>query len=137
MIRLPPRSTRTDTLFPYTTLFRSIGRAEPHGGIDIIDDLRHQPGPVDRIDRRQIVPPGKGAIVEHRLHQRLRIVTAAVDGDSVAVGGPERRHLTALHVGLAALRLQHDDVDLIAPRARVDPRPDGTPAGPPHHIPTP
>src|SRR3546814_3507255 len=25
MIRLPPRSTRTDTLFPYTTLFRSIG----------------------------------------------------------------------------------------------------------------
>src|SRR3546814_8485411 len=28
MIRLPPRSTRTDTLFPYTTLFRSlIGRA--------------------------------------------------------------------------------------------------------------
>src|SRR3546814_20956575 len=25
MIRLPPRSTRTDTLFPYTTLFRSPG----------------------------------------------------------------------------------------------------------------
>src|SRR3546814_878012 len=25
MIRLPPRSTRTDTLFPYTTLFRSVG----------------------------------------------------------------------------------------------------------------
>src|SRR3546814_14653128 len=29
MIRRPPRSTRTDTLFPYTTLFRSIAiRAE-------------------------------------------------------------------------------------------------------------
>src|SRR3546814_4531521 len=27
MIRRPPRSTRTDTLFPYTTLFRS------HGGV--------------------------------------------------------------------------------------------------------
>src|SRR3546814_7970773 len=26
MRRRPPRSTRTDTLFPYTTLFRSIGR---------------------------------------------------------------------------------------------------------------
>src|SRR3546814_1860459 len=25
MIRRPPRSTRTDTLFPYTTLFRSMG----------------------------------------------------------------------------------------------------------------
>src|SRR3546814_11208045 len=28
MIRRPPRSTRTDTLFPYTTLFRSIGNRE-------------------------------------------------------------------------------------------------------------
>src|SRR3546814_3006994 len=27
MIRQPPRSTRTDTLFPYTTLFRSADRA--------------------------------------------------------------------------------------------------------------
>src|SRR3546814_3099432 len=27
MIRRPPRSTRTDTLFPYTTLFRSPDRA--------------------------------------------------------------------------------------------------------------
>src|SRR3546814_1664171 len=28
MIRRPPRSTRTDTLFPYTTLFRSHRRVE-------------------------------------------------------------------------------------------------------------
>src|SRR3546814_19581095 len=28
MIRRPPRSTRTDTLFPYTTLFRSEYRAQ-------------------------------------------------------------------------------------------------------------
>src|SRR3546814_20514361 len=28
MIRLPPRSTRTDTLFPYTTLFRSFREAQ-------------------------------------------------------------------------------------------------------------
>src|SRR3546814_4432306 len=27
MIRRPPRSTRTDTLFPYPTLFRSVGSA--------------------------------------------------------------------------------------------------------------
>src|SRR3546814_6063374 len=30
MIRRPPRSTRTDTLFPYTTLFRSV--QADHGG---------------------------------------------------------------------------------------------------------
>src|SRR3546814_12190383 len=29
MIRRPPRSTRTDTLFPYTTLFRSLKGREP------------------------------------------------------------------------------------------------------------
>src|SRR3546814_20978895 len=40
MIRRPPRSTRTDTLFPYTTLFRSIssvGRA----GADQVDRAAH------------------------------------------------------------------------------------------------
>src|SRR3546814_15706253 len=37
MIRRPPRSTRTDTLFPYTTLFRSVDAA--------VDDRRvvHRP----------------------------------------------------------------------------------------------
>src|SRR3546814_5913012 len=30
MIRRPPRSTRTDTLFPYTTLFRSARDQSPH-----------------------------------------------------------------------------------------------------------
>src|SRR3546814_10776223 len=30
MIRRPPRSTRTDTLFPYTTLFRSPNRENNH-----------------------------------------------------------------------------------------------------------
>src|SRR3546814_8401407 len=38
MIRRPPRSTRTDTLFPYTTLFRS--EADPAGvGAALLDDL--------------------------------------------------------------------------------------------------
>src|SRR3546814_7128910 len=37
MIRRPPRSTRTDTLFPYTTLFRSLSVIGlPHSG--------HSPG---------------------------------------------------------------------------------------------
>src|SRR3546814_9701546 len=66
MIRRPPRSTRTDTLFPYPTLFRSdvlhvgdrsAGRlrdrdqprhaaalAAPAAAGGIADDLRHQAG---------------------------------------------------------------------------------------------
>src|SRR3546814_10904588 len=34
MIRRPPRSTRTDTLFPYTTLFRSLPRSVLQQGRD-------------------------------------------------------------------------------------------------------
>src|SRR3546814_6125186 len=37
MIRRPPRSTRTDTLFPFTTLFRSCPSASRRGW----SDLRH------------------------------------------------------------------------------------------------
>src|SRR3546814_6525894 len=33
MIRRPPRSTRTDTLFPYTTLFRALGGVDIDAGI--------------------------------------------------------------------------------------------------------
>src|SRR3546814_18316140 len=36
MIRRPPRSTRTDTLFPYTTLFRSSAL------LQAVDDLHQQ-----------------------------------------------------------------------------------------------
>src|SRR3546814_20961484 len=44
MLRRPPRSTRTDTLFPYTTLFRSFGiEPGPRGELDDIaaNVLRH------------------------------------------------------------------------------------------------
>src|SRR3546814_4937100 len=70
MIRRPPRSTRTDTLFPYTTLFRS--ERHPRGDetladfgdrLDAVerDALRrivelHQ---VAQIDRRQVGDPAR------------------------------------------------------------------------------
>src|SRR3546814_9022821 len=41
MIRRPPRSTRTDTLFPYTTLFRSadtLKRARPEARVEQVED---------------------------------------------------------------------------------------------------
>src|SRR3546814_9063522 len=43
MIRRPPRSTRTDTLFPYTTLFRSDhdSRDRDDQGRDAADRHRH------------------------------------------------------------------------------------------------
>src|SRR3546814_3977385 len=55
MIRRPPRSTRTDTLFPYTTLFRSkAGPGLPlqllHAGSDINARHQHQAGDDARDD---------------------------------------------------------------------------------------
>src|SRR3546814_16814982 len=44
MIRRPPRSTRTDTLFPYTTLFRSrdgAAHARTAGGWRHVGGVRH------------------------------------------------------------------------------------------------
>src|SRR3546814_20682893 len=54
MIRRPPRSTRTDTLFPYTTLFRSEARRHRvHGGPGASLELLHKRGR----EPRQPVPP--------------------------------------------------------------------------------
>src|SRR3546814_12080990 len=39
MIRRPPRSTRTDTLFPYTTLFRSVAQTR-NGGSEVDERMR-------------------------------------------------------------------------------------------------
>src|SRR3546814_1497173 len=41
MIRRPPRSTRTDTLFPYTTLFRSHDRPAARQGVDGGNGMAH------------------------------------------------------------------------------------------------
>src|SRR3546814_6008327 len=49
MIRRPPRSTRTDTLFPYTTLFRSRPSSSGQPGIDC---MSKPPVPVDGNDRK-------------------------------------------------------------------------------------
>src|SRR3546814_16634915 len=53
MIRRPPRSTRTDTLFPYTTLFRSQRRFGAGGEpwIDLSTGINPNPWPqADRVE---------------------------------------------------------------------------------------
>src|SRR3546814_12713042 len=56
MIRRPPRSTRTDTRFPYTTLFRSLRRHDP----DRFEGSSGQPGPLSRPS----APPQGSLIIE-------------------------------------------------------------------------
>src|SRR3546814_2504464 len=61
MSRRPPRSTRTDTLFPYTTLFRS-------DGIDLDRGAERQDRDADRAARMA------SRLAEHLLHQLGRAV---------------------------------------------------------------
>src|SRR3546814_16045306 len=56
MQRRPPRSTRTDTLFPYTTLFRSLaaaagGRLHRHRIADLVRNLDRMFGVADFADK--------------------------------------------------------------------------------------
>src|SRR3546814_12265920 len=52
MIRRPPRSTRTDTLLPYTTLFRSqVAHHRRHDGEDRLPSRRAQLASVQEIQR--------------------------------------------------------------------------------------
>src|SRR3546814_8104134 len=54
MIRRPPRSTRTDTLFPYTTLFRSLRRQQllQHHGT-LVAELVGDTAPIALGDRSE------------------------------------------------------------------------------------
>src|SRR3546814_368455 len=72
MIRRPPRSTRTDTLFPYTTLFRSraldVGAAERQC-VEGIADAREQREAIGQFERalaidREGVGLGAGQVEE-------------------------------------------------------------------------
>src|SRR3546814_20365225 len=79
MLRRPPRSTRTDTLFPYTTLFRSAGHAGREVGID---QVRHAELVEDAIERREIaarLPLGFADIVLLSKRRHAHIALAAVD----------------------------------------------------------
>src|SRR3546814_11264762 len=58
MIRRPPRSTRTDTLFPYTTLFRSWGASAARSALFRPGGEKHHGARVKRfLDQRLVGNP--------------------------------------------------------------------------------
>src|SRR3546814_6760192 len=82
MIRRPPRSTRTDTLFPYTTLFRSdvapahLDRADR----DLVAQFH------DRLVDRDVRRRGERRVVETE-----EVEVRAAVGDSLGAGVQQRR----------------------------------------------
>src|SRR3546814_16266636 len=106
MIRRPPRSTRTDTLFPYTTLFRSghaeaVGTRPRHGGVRVAVRRRPVVGRVAGeahapaefvafavVDVRSPVAAGKAQRRGHGLEREPARLTTEVDRRS-------RQHVVA------------------------------------------
>src|SRR3546814_14913806 len=84
MIRRPPRSTRTDTLFPYTTLFRSEAAAARRDR----DAVRRR----RLLDRGRFVADGVRYLGEHDGDEPLfqRHLTRRSTGLSGAVARPAR-----------------------------------------------
>src|SRR3546814_384543 len=144
MIRRPPRSTRTDTLFPYTTLFRSKlkiwivleGRILGRGGkwspwrttmgVTAASDLSGGAG-----FRLQAVPGEGAAEVPHRAADVVAVADHLVEGlDDPApvalVDGERRQQLDdvavvagnlAEHLVVAQQRDQHELAEQAAPGA--------------------
>src|SRR3546814_4769267 len=83
MIRRPPRSTRTDTLFPYTTLFRSH-----------VDDCARS---LARVGRGEVTL--NHAAVDDVVEHPLLLVAQRDDGlaadgvEAADLGGTDQRHL--------------------------------------------
>src|SRR3546814_10935424 len=76
MIRRPPRSTRTDTLFPYTTLFRSVRIL----GIE-----------AERVFRRHVMPFGgaEHAVPARESETPLPLLARRIDDRCVAGDGAD------------------------------------------------
>src|SRR3546814_17660460 len=113
MIRRPPRSTRTDTLFPYTTLFRALARL--HIGVVAL-----------------AVAPERLLAVDHRPAQAAFAVVAVVGGEVVAVAAAEggvfleqplldvEHEMTGCGVGVAGRALGKGETVAVAVAAQKD-----------------
>src|SRR3546814_17612103 len=98
MIRGQPRSTRTDTLFPYTTLFRSYvaiaaaaEASSEHPLAQAVVNAAFERGAVHPGVERFEAVQGKGGI-------------AHIDGDEIVVGRP--RSLAACGIGLVLIAIR-------------------------------
>src|SRR3546814_10254316 len=85
MIRRPPRSTRTDTLFPYTTLFRSV--------------VGERDGLLLGLEAEQRRDRAEGFLAGH-LHLRGHVGQHGrlVEGPATLVAGAAEHHLRALRL---------------------------------------
>src|SRR3546814_5533931 len=113
MIRRPPRSTRTDTLFPYTTLFRS------EESLELGPVARGQA--VDRAQRRRAVLAGEAGllhvlpVLEQVQGERHERVPGLADPELLLVDARSEEHTSELEslmrISYAVFCLKKKNID--------------------------
>src|SRR3546814_7887930 len=83
MTRRPSRSTRTDTLFPYTTLFRSLAGVERRAADDLARLVDH--ALVGELRRADVTGRGRAAAFEQLVEGRVELAQARDVGDVVGL----------------------------------------------------
>src|SRR3546814_20471988 len=120
MIRRPPRSTRTDTLFPYTTLFRSRFQLEDSGAEALLTfDGRGDTAYADQALAAAAAVPGC---------KHCWLIPAAPEAPSTVAGYPSLGDLTARGAGRAApYDYGPDDTAVLLYTSGTTGRPTGVP----------
>src|SRR3546814_12151379 len=95
MTRRPPRSTRTDTLFPYTTLFRSL---ELRGPLPAVRLAPHQ------LPHSAVGCLDAGPVVDTAVHVQWQGRNLARDQANASEYGPDPQRRFGRHYFAAAAR---------------------------------
>src|SRR3546814_4296013 len=119
MIRRPPISTRTDTLFPYTTLFRSGGRRHDRARPGV--DRHRQPPAACCRGVAMDVLDGFDPVLEHRVRLAVSVLLAR-HGEISFARLKQQLSLTDGNLG-AQLRRLEDDADIALRTAFVERKP--------------
>src|SRR3546814_14656823 len=101
MIRRPPRSTRTDTLFPYTTLFRSLAILGLAWLACVADVMRY----AGRVRR----DPAKSIVADRRADNEAHFLIGREENEALAFTGLHKIVLaifgiTFVEIGRASCR---------------------------------
>src|SRR3546814_15160706 len=96
MLRLPPRATRTDTLLPYTTLFRSVFTVEPVGADSIAVLILMRDPENAPVEQRHVIAHAQHGLID------VPALELAVDDALQKLAG----HLFC-GVGICETRLHH------------------------------
>src|SRR3546814_21029583 len=135
MIRRPPRSTRTDTLFPYTTLFRSDRDASARARAR--HRLRHRAHPADRM-----APLARLAVhlAEHMVEQHIGAagrVGAGIIADYRVKAEHRLDRVSLKHTVDHPAGRPRDPLPPFPPSHHLQPQPPPHPLPPPPPIPSP